>query len=160
MQHNYSPTAGFSILELLLVLTIVSIFLGAVFIGYRTIYANANEEKYGDQARSFVLGLKDYYNTIGAYPLISCTDAISWNNSPSGTCDWNSHPPSIPANCCALQHFIGPWAITWTYIATPTSFTISTSPIPESYIQAVANEMNSLGLVCTCLLYTSPSPRD
>jgi len=142
---------GFSIIELLLVLTIVSIFLGAVFIGYRTINANANEQKYSDQAYSFVMGLKDYYDVLGAYPLVSCTDPNSWNNVPSGNCNWNTHPPSAPANCCALQHFIGQWATTWSYIATPTSFTINTSVIPQGYIQAVANEINSLGLICTVL---------
>jgi prepilin-type N-terminal cleavage/methylation domain-containing protein len=146
---------GFSIIELLLVLTIVSVFLGAVFIGYRTINANVNEQKYGDKAQSFVIGLKDYYNTLGAYPQISCTDQNSWNNSPTGTCDWNSHQPSNPANCCALQHFIGPWVTTWSYVATPTSFTINTEPIPQEYIQAVANDMNTLGLTCTTLNGTS-----
>jgi len=145
---------GFSIIELLLVLTIVSIFLGAVFIGYRTINANANEQKYSDQAYSFIMGLKDYYNVLGEYPLVSCTDPNSWNNSPSGSCDWSFHPPSVPANCCALQHFIGQWATTWSYIATPTSFTINTSPIPQDYIQAVANELNSLGLTCGTLTGT------
>lgn len=142
---------AFSIIELLLVLTIVSIFLGAVFIGYRTIHATTNEQEYAYKARTFTLGLKDYYDVLGAYPQITCTDASSWSslNGAQGTCDWNSHPPSNPANCCALLHFIGPWAITWSYLSTSTSFTIVTSQIPNAYIQAVSNAFNSLGLVCT-----------
>jgi len=144
--HN---SKGFSIIELLLVLTIVSVFLGAVFIAYRTINANVNEQKYADQAMSFLMGLKDYYNTIGAYPQTTCTDGNSWNNSPSGSCDWNSHPPASPANCCALMHFIGPWASTWSYISGTSSFTIVTSQIPKDYINAVSNKFNNLGLLCT-----------
>ncbi|MGC8649557.1 MAG: type II secretion system protein [Hydrogenobaculum sp.] len=146
----FGPLA-FSIIELLLVLTIVSIFLGAVFIGYRTINATTHEQNYSYKARTFVLGLKDYYDVLGAYPQISCTDGNSWYslNGAQGTCDWNSHPPSNPANCCALLHFIGPWATTWSYLSTSTSFTIVTSQIPNEYIQAVSNAFNSLGLLCT-----------
>ena len=155
MKDKRLSSYGFSIIELLLVLTIVSIFLGAVFIGYRTINANANEQKYADQSQTFVMGLKDYYNVLGAYPLVSCTDQSTWDNSPTGTCDWNTHPPSNPANCCALQHFIGRWATTWSYVATPTSFAINTTPISQEYIQAVANEMNTLGLTCTILSGTN-----
>jgi len=146
-----SRPLAFSIIELLLVLTIVSIFLGAVFIGYRTIHATTNEQNYAYKARTFVLGLKDYYDVLGAYPQVSCTDGNSWFslNGAQGTCDWNSHPPSNPANCCALLHFIGPWAITWSYFSTSTSFTIVTSQIPNEYVQAVSNAFNSLGLLCT-----------
>jgi type II secretory pathway pseudopilin PulG len=158
----FGPLA-FSIIELLLVLTIVSIFLGAVFIGYRTIHATTNEQEYAYKARTFMLGVKDYYDVLGAYPQITCTDASSWSSlngaqgtsmprptsMPQTTCDWNSHPPSNPANCCALLHFIGPWAITWSYLSTSTSFTIVTSQIPKEYIQAVSNAFNSLGLLCT-----------
>ena len=151
--HSNKPfrPLAFSIIELLLVLTIVSIFLGAVFIGYRTIHATTNEQEYAYKARTFVLGVKDYYDVLGAYPQISCTDGNSWSslNGAQGTCDWNSHPPSNPANCCALLHFIGPWAITWSYLSTSTSFTIVTSQIPNEYIQAVSNAFNSLGLLCT-----------
>jgi len=152
--HPNKPLArslAFSIIELLLVLTIVSIFLGAVFIGYRTIHATTNEQNYAYKARTFVLGLKDYYDVLGAYPQVSCTDGNSWFslNGAQGTCDWNSHPPSNPANCCALLHFIGPWAITWSYFSTSTSFTIVTSQIPNEYVQAVSNAFNSLGLLCT-----------
>lgn len=142
---------GFSIIELLLVLTVVSIFLGAVFIGYRTIKARTNEDNYGYQGRVFVEGLKDYYSLLGAYPNISCTDYNSWYSVPSGTCDWNSHPISSPANCCALMHFIGPWASSWTYISYTNAFVISTptsAPIPVEYIKAVANEFVSSGLQC------------
>jgi len=158
--HLNKPLArplAFSIIELLLVLTIVSIFLGAVFIGYRTIHATTNEQNYAYKARTFVLGLKDYYDVLGAYPQISCTDGNSWSSlngaqgasMPQTTCDWNSHPPSNPANCCALLHFIGPWATTWSYLSTSTSFTIVTSQIPNEYVQAVSNAFNSLGLLCT-----------
>jgi len=150
LNKPFRPLA-FSIIELLLVLTIVSIFLGAVFIGYRTIHATTNEQNYAYKARTFVLGLKDYYDVLGAYPQISCTDGNSWSslNGAQGICDWNSHPPSNPANCCALLHFIGPWAITWSYLSTSTSFTIVTSQIPNEYVQAVSNAFNSLGLLCT-----------
>ena len=158
--HPNKPLArplAFSIIELLLVLTIVSIFLGAVFIGYRTIHATTNEQNYAYKARTFVLGLKDYYDVLGAYPQISCTDGNSWSSlngaqgtsMPQTTCDWNSHPPSNPANCCALLHFIGPWATTWSYLSTSTSFAIVTSQIPNEYVQAVSNAFNSLGLLCT-----------
>lgn len=142
---------GFSIIELLLVLTIVSIFLGAVFIGYRTIKARTSEDEYGYQARAFITGLKDYYDVLGAYPYISCTDNTSWNTSPSGACNWSSHPPSTPANCCALMHFIGPWASSWTYMASSTAFYINTptsTPIPLEYIKAVSNKFLALGLQC------------
>jgi len=122
-----------------------------VFIGYRTIHATTNEQNYAYKARTFVLGLKDYYDVLGAYPQISCTDGNSWSslNGAQGICDWNSHPPSNPANCCALLHFIGPWATTWSYLSTSTSFTIVTSQIPNEYVQAVSNAFNSLGLLCT-----------
>ncbi len=144
---------GFSIIELLLVLTVVSIFLGAVFIGYRTIKARTNEDTYGYQGRAFVIGLKDYYDLLGAYPNISCTDYNSWYSAPPGTntCDWNSHPVSSPANCCALMHFIDPWASSWTYISYTNGFVVSTptsTPIPLDYIRAVANEFMALGLQC------------
>ncbi len=146
----FRPLA-FSIIELLLVLTIVSIFLGAVFIGYRTIHATTNEQEYAYKARTFVLGIKDYYDVLGAYPQVSCTDASSWSslNGAQGICDWNSHPPSNPANCCTLLHFIGPWATTWSYMAGGNSFTVVTDNIPNEYIQAVSNAFNSLGLLCT-----------
>jgi len=152
--HSNKPLSrplAFSIIELLLVLTIVSIFLGAVFIGYRTINATTHEQEYSYKARSFVLGLKDYYDVLGAYPQVSCTDGNSWSslNGAQGTCDWNSHPPSSPANCCALLHFIGPWATTWSYISSATSFGIITQNIPNEYVRAVANKFNSLGLLCT-----------
>ncbi len=156
--NSITGSIGFSIVELLLVLTIVSIFLGAVFIGYRTINARSKEQEYIYQGRSFVTGLKDYYNVLGgAYPQVSCTDGNSWSslNGAQGTCDWNSHPPSSPANCCALMHFIGPWALTWSYIASNSSFTIITpSNISNEYTQAVANGFNSLGLGCTISSYT------
>jgi prepilin-type N-terminal cleavage/methylation domain len=150
LNKPFRPLA-FSIIELLLVLTIVSIFLGAVFIGYRTIHATTNEQDYAYKARTFVLGLKDYYDVLGAYPQISCTDGNSWSslNGDQGICDWNSHPPSNPADCCALLHFIGPWATTWSYLSNSTSFAIVTSQIPNEYVQAVSNAFNSLGLLCT-----------
>ena len=167
--HPNKPLArplAFSIIELLLVLTVVSIFLGAVFIGYRTIHATTNEQNYTYKARTFVLGLKDYYDVLGAYPQVSCTDANSWSSlngaqgtsMPQTTCDWNSHPPSNPANCCALLHFIGPWAITWSYLSTSTSFTIVTSQIPNEYVQAVSNAFNSLGLLCTVSTINQSQP--
>lgn len=122
---------GFSIIELLLVLTALAIFLGAAFIGYRTMKANGNEEQMADKFKNFVTGLKsyskDFYNE---YPYISCTQASDWSVKSSN---------NNIASCGALEQYIGSFVTEgpsstniWIYqsysgLGTPTSELVSTS---------------------------------
>ena len=157
---------GFSIIEFLLVLTAFVIFLGAAFIGYRTIKANAEESKLAMRASLFVKGIREYAKDFGAYPFITCANANDWNTSAS---------VDTVASCSALMSYIGHWLADtnsgqpWQYYAwtdnysqsgcngTGTScnesatqgfYAIELPPIDNAYVQAVANILNSSGLTC------------
>lgn len=157
---------GFSIIEFLLVLTAFVIFLGAAFIGYRTLKANAEENKISMRASLFVKGINDYAKDFGAYPFISCADADDWDTAAS---------TNTVASCSSLMSYIGHWlgntnmGQPWQYYAwadnystsgcngTGTScnesatqgfFAIELPPIDNAYVQAVANILNSSGLTC------------
>ncbi|PMP91300.1 MAG: prepilin-type cleavage/methylation domain-containing protein, partial [Hydrogenobaculum sp.] len=106
---------GFSIIEFLLVLTAFVIFLGAAFIGYRTLKANGNETQIANRFKLFATGLKayakDFYNS---YPFVSCTNPTDWM---TGTAASNNI-----ASCSALEQYIGSFVTVgpdpnhiWTY---------------------------------------------
>jgi hypothetical protein len=91
---------GFSIIEFLLVLTAFVLFLGAAFIGYRTIKANADQEHISQRVNLFIKGIKQYANDFGAYPYITCANANDWNTAASS---------NKVASCSALMSYIGHW---------------------------------------------------
>jgi len=154
-----------------LFLTAFVIFLGAAFIGYRTLKANGDETQIAKRFKLFAIGLnnytKDFYN---AYPYIQCASPNDWS---SGTA-----PSNNVASCAALEQYIvsfvevGPTASDiWTYTGyigplgsgTPATanngansnvsitqgyYTFTTSPIDNAYVQSILNQSNAYGLSC------------
>jgi len=171
---------GFSIIEFLLVLTAFVIFLGAAFIGYRTLKASGDETQIANRFKLFAAGLrnysKDFYN---AYPYVSCSTVSSWMN---GTASSNNI-----ASCSALEQYIGSFVTIgptasniWTYTAytgpvgagTPATanngansnvsvtqgyYTFTTAPIDNAYVQSILNQANAYGLNCSTSSYNSAS---
>ncbi|GAB6078574.1 type II secretion system protein [Hydrogenobaculum acidophilum] len=157
---------GFSIIEFLLVLTAFVLFLGAAFIGYRTLRANAEENKISLRIKLFVKGINEYAKDFGVYPFINCASASDWNTAASS---------NNVASCSALMSYIGHWLAntnegqTWQYYTwgnggaqtgcygTGTSCTVSPMQgvytlafpvIDNNYVWAVVNQLNSFGLTC------------
>jgi len=165
---------GFSIIEFLLVLTAFVIFLGAAFIGYRTLKANGNETQIANQFKLFATGLKNYSNGFyNSYPAITCSGA-----------GWTTAAPSNNvASCGALEQYIGSFVQVggWTYTAytggtgnppsggTPVTtstgtismsqgyYTFTTAPIDNAYVQAILNQANAYNLNCTSTTSTQYS---
>ncbi|ACG57194.1 hypothetical protein HY04AAS1_0507 [Hydrogenobaculum sp. Y04AAS1] len=169
---------GFSIIEFLLVLTAFVIFLGAAFIGYRTLKANGEETQIANRFKLFATGLnnysKDFYNS---YPYVSCSTVSSWMN---GTASSNNI-----ASCSALEQYIGSFVTVgptssniWTYTgytgntlgsapatnsvgsnvsATQGFYTFTTAPIDNAYVQSILNQANAYGLNCSTSSYNSAS---
>ena len=173
---------GFSIIEFLLVLTAFVIFLGAAFIGYRTLKANGNETQIANRFKLFATGLKNYAKDFyNSYPYVKCADANDWM---TGTAPANNY-----ASCSALEQYIGsfvtvgpsPTAV-WTYTgyiggngnpptggtpapdnygtavsATQGYYTFTTAPIDNAYVQSILNQANAYGLNCATSSYNSAS---
>ena len=171
---------GFSIIEFLLVLTAFVIFLGAAFIGYRTLKANGDETQIANRFKLFATGLrnysKDFYN---AYPYVTCTSPTDWS---SGTA-----PSNNVASCVALEQYIGSFVEVgptasniWTYTGytgpvgagTPATanngansnvsitqgyYTFTTAPIDNAYVQSILNQANAYGLTCSVTAATGYS---
>ena len=164
---------GFSIIEFLLVLTAFVIFLGAAFIGYRTLKASGNETQIANRFKLFATGLKNYAKDFyNSYPYVQCNSVTAWMTSVAAT--------NNLASCSALEQYIGsfvtigpsPNAI-WTYTAytgdvgNPTGtgpvgaatantnvsvtqgyYTFTTAPIDNAYVQSILNQANAYGLTC------------
>ena len=169
---------GFSIIEFLLVLTAFVIFLGAAFIGYRTLKANGDETQIANRFKLFATGLrnysKDFYN---AYPYVKCASPNDWS---SGTA-----PSNNVASCAALEQYIGSFVEVgpdatniWTYTGytgavgggTPATtntgsnqsitqgyYTFTTAPIDNGYVQSILNQANAYGLTCSVTAATGYS---
>ena len=167
---------GFSILEFLLVLTAFVIFLGAAFIGYRTLKANGNETQIANRFKLFATGLKNYAKDFyNSYPYVTCSQASDWM---TGTA-----PSNNIASCSALEQYIGSFVTVgpsstaiWTYTgyiggtgnppsggtpanynsgtgtdavsATQGYYTFTTAPIDNAYVQSILNQVNAYGLSC------------
>ena len=59
-----------------MVITAFVLFLGAAFIGYRKIKANADQEHISQRVNLFIIkGIEQYANDFGAYPYITCANA-------------------------------------------------------------------------------------
>jgi hypothetical protein len=153
-----------------LVLTAFALFLGAAFIGYRTMKANADQEHISQRVNLFIKGIEQYANDFGAYPYITCANANDWNTAASS---------NKVASCSALMSYIGHWLANantgqvWQYYAWSSNYTagcegtgtscnesstqgfyaIATPYIPIEYAQGVANRLNELGVV-SCNVYT------
>jgi hypothetical protein len=76
------------------------LFLGAAFIGYRTMKANADQEHISQRTNLFIKGIEQYANDFGAYPYITCANANDWNTAASS---------NKVASCSALMSYIGHW---------------------------------------------------
>jgi len=170
---------GFSIIEFLLVLTAFVIFLGAAFIGYRTLKANGDETQIANRFKLFATGLrnysKDFYN---AYPYVKCASPNDWT---TGTA-----PSNNVASCAALEQYIGSFVTIgpdssniWTYTGytgpvgagTPATtntgvstvsitqgyYTFTTAPIDNGYVQSILNQANAYGLTCSVTAATGYS---
>jgi prepilin-type N-terminal cleavage/methylation domain len=171
---------GFSIIEFLLVLTAFVIFLGAAFIGYRTLKANGDETQIANRFKLFATGLrnysKDFYN---AYPYVKCASPNDWT---TGTA-----PSNNVASCAALEQYIGSFVTVgpnatniWTYTGyigtvgagTPATanngansnvsitqgyYTFTTAPIDNGYVQSILNQANAYGLTCSVTAATGYS---
>jgi len=169
---------GFSIIEFLLVLTAFVIFLGAAFIGYRTLKANGDETQIANRFKLFATGLrnysKDFYN---AYPYVKCASSNDWT---TGTA-----PSNNVASCAALEQYIGSFVTVgpdatniWTYTGytgavgggTPATtntgsnqsitqgyYTFTTAPIDNGYVQSILNQANAYGLTCSVTAATGYS---
>jgi len=171
---------GFSIIEFLLVLTAFVIFLGAAFIGYRTMKANGNETQIANRFKLFATGLKNYaHDFYNSYPYVSCSSGSDWMN---GTA-----PSNNIASCSALEQYIGSFVTIgptasniWTYtgytgpVGAGTSatadngansnvsltqgyYTFTTAPIDNAYVQSILNQANAYGLNCSTSSYNSAS---
>ena len=164
---------GFSIIEFLLVLTALVIFLGAAFIGYRTLKASGNETQIANRFKLFATGLKNYAKDFyNSYPYVTCAKPSDWMTGVAAN--------NNLASCSALEQYIGsfvtigpsPNAI-WTYTAytgdvgnptgtgpegaaTPNTnvsvtqgyYTFTTAPIDNAYVQSILNQANAYGLNC------------
>ena len=163
--------SGFSIIEFLLVLTAFVIFLGAAFIGYRTLKANGDETQIANRFKLFATGLKNYAKDFyNSYPYVKCASATDWT---TGTA-----PSNNIASCAALEQYIGSFVEIgpWTYTAytggtgNPPSggtaaganngaasnvsitngyYTFTTEPIDNGYVQSILNQANAYGLYCS-----------
>jgi len=160
---------GFSIIEFLLVLTAFVIFLGAAFIGYRTLKANGNETQIANRFKLFATGLKNYSKDFyNSYPYVTCSSPTDWM---TGTAASNNI-----ASCSALEQYIGSFVTVgptstniWTYTgyigstssgsaasssvgsnvsATQGFYTFTTAPIDNAYVQSILNQANAYGLNC------------
>ncbi len=169
---------GFSIIEFLLVLTAFVIFLGAAFIGYRTLKANGNETQIANRFKLFATGLKNYAKDFyNSYPLVKCASSNDWMQ---GTASANNI-----ASCSALEQYIGSFVTVgptttdvWTYTgyignstsssaasgnvgsnqsATQGFYTFTTAPIDNAYVQSILNQANAYGLNCATISYSSGS---
>ena len=171
---------GFSIIEFLLVLTAFVIFLGAAFIGYRTLKASGNETQIANRFKLFATGLKNYAKDFyNSYPYVTCSDASDWM---TGTA-----PANNIASCSALEQYIGSFVTVgptstniWTYTGytgpigngTPATanngansnvsvtqgyYTFTTAPIDNAYVQSILNQANAYGLNCSVSSYNSGS---
>jgi hypothetical protein len=163
-----------------LVLTAFVIFLGAAFIGYRTLKANGDETQIANRFKLFATGLnnyaKDFYN---AYPYVKCVSPSDWM---TGTA-----PNNNVASCAALEQYIGSFveigptaSNIWTYTAytgpvgagTPATanngansnvsvtqgyYTFTTAPIDNAYVQSILNQANAYELNCSTSSYNSAS---
>ncbi|GAB6078573.1 type II secretion system protein [Hydrogenobaculum acidophilum] len=173
-------SGGFSIIEFLLVLTAFVIFLGAAFIGYRTLKANGDETQIANRFKLFATGLrnysKDFYN---AYPYVKCASPNDWT---TGTA-----PSNNIASCAALEQYIGSFVTIgpdttniWTYTGytgavgagtaatanngaasgvsiTQGYYTFTTAPIDNSYVQSILNQANAYGVTCAAVPSTNYS---
>jgi len=171
---------GFSIIEFLLVLTAFVIFLGAAFIGYRTLKANGNETQIANRFKLMATGLKNYaHDFYNSYPYVECASTSDWMN---GTA-----PSNNIASCAALEQYIGSFVTIgptasniWTYtgytgpVGSGTSatanngassnvsltqgyYTFTTAPIDNAYVQSILNQANAYGLNCSTSSYNSAS---
>jgi len=161
---------GFSIIEFLLVLTAFVIFLGAAFIGYRTLKANGNETQIANRFKLMATGLKNYSKDFyNSYPYVACSSANDWMSGSASSND--------VASCAALEQYVGsflqngPWTYTGcvgtvngdhtcatantgtggnvTYSVTQGYYTFTTNPIDNAYIQSILNQANAYGLTCS-----------
>ena len=160
---------GFSIIEFLLVLTAFVIFLGAAFIGYRTLKASGNESQIANRFKLMATGLKNYaHDFYNSYPYVACTSANDWMSGAASSND--------VASCAALEQYVGsfvqdgPWTYTGcvgttanhtcatantgtggnvTYSVTQGYYTFTTAPIDNAYIQSILNQANAYGLTCS-----------
>ena len=169
---------GFSIIEFLLVLTAFVIFLGAAFIGYRTLKANGNETQIANRFKLMATGLKNYsHDFYNSYPYVKCAQTSDWMD---GTA-----PSNNIASCAALEQYIGSFVTMgptasniWTYTGytgavgagTPATtntgsnqsitqgyYTFTTAPIDNAYVQSILNQANAYGLNCSTSSYNSAS---
>jgi len=174
---------GFSIIEFLLVLTAFVIFLGAAFIGYRTLKANGNQTQVANRFKLFATGLKNYSKDFyNSYPYVKCASTSDWMNGVA--------PSNNVASCSALEQYIGSFVTVgpsstniWTYTgytgatsgptgtgpegsaasssgnvsATQGFYTFTTAPIDNAYVQSILNQANAYGLNCATLSYNSAS---
>jgi len=167
---------GFSIIEFLLVLTAFVIFLGAAFIGYRTLKANGDETQIANRFKLFATGLKNYSKDFyNSYPYVKCAQVSDWS---TGTA-----PSNNVASCAALEQYIGsfvqngPWTYTGytggtgnppsggnqassstgTLSMTQGYYTFTTAPIDNGYVQSILNQANAYGLTCSVTAATGYS---
>ncbi len=167
---------GFSIIEFLLVLTAFVIFLGAAFIGYRTLKANGNETQIANRFKLFATGLKNYSKDFyNSYPYVQCKTGSDWLN---GTASANNI-----ASCSALEQYIGSFVSNgpWTYtgytgsVGSPSGtgpegnantsnvsvtngfYTFTTAPIDNAYVQSILNQANAYGLNCQVTTTGAPT---
>jgi len=171
---KHQRVRGFSIIEFLLVLTAFVIFLGAAFIGYRSLKANGDETQIANQFKLFATGLHNYAMAFyNSYPAITCSGA-----------GWIATAPSNNvASCGALEQYIGSFVQvgSWAYTAyiggsgnppsggTPATssigtttmtngyYTFTTGPIDNAYVQAILNQANAYNLNCTSTTTTQAS---
>ena len=171
---------GFSIIEFLLVLTAFIIFLGAAFIGYRTLKASGNETQIANRFKLFATGLKNYaHDFYNSYPYVKCANVSDWMTGVAAN--------NNLASCSALEQYIGSFVTVgptssniWTYTGcvgntsastcasnntgvgsaysvTQGFYTFTTAPIDNAYVQSILNQANAYGLNCSTLSYNSAS---
>ena len=178
---------GFSIIEFLLVLTAFVLFLGAAFIGYRTLKANGNETQIANRFKLFATGLRNYaHDFYNSYPYIDCYKASDWMTGVA--------PSNNIASCAALEQYIGSFVTVgpsstyiWSYTGyiggsgnppsggtraqystgtasdavsvTQGYYTFTTAPIDNAYVQSILNQANAYGLTCSVVpsAYTGSS---
>lgn len=75
-KNNVQYNKGFTVLELLVILGIITILIGLVLVGLNAARKHSNDERKVASLKTVALGLREYFNICRAYPVnMTATEA-------------------------------------------------------------------------------------
>lgn len=90
MNGRNSVRAGFTIVELLIVIVVIAILAAIVIVAYNGIQGRARDSRRVQDMKTIVKGLEIYKTNNGSYPApVSTTGAAGWEVSTDGTSPTN-----------------------------------------------------------------------